>query len=215
MNPLIVFTHIPKTAGSSFRYAAEHYFGSEKTMFDYASKARITNPLVREWVHEKQDLEGFARVVNDGGYRILAGHFARDKYAEVFPDAAYVCWIREPVAQVWSHYRHFRRNNGFDGSFRSFYATPRFRNLQSRLIGPDPDNMAFIGLTEHYVACLQKFNQQFSTRLQVRHANTAPATGESEAGPSDEDIARIRALNAKDIALYEAVEKRYQFQPSQ
>lgn len=208
MNPLIIFTHIPKTAGTSFYREAEHYFGSERTLFDYDLKARRTSQLVRDLVYEKRDLGRFAQEVQRGDYCFLGGHISREKYARVFPDAAYVCWIREPAAQLWSHYRHHRQHRGFTDSFESFYNSPRYRDLQTRFIGTDLDRMAFIGITEEYGVCLQQFNEQFSLDFKERRANRGVKTDDEDLGPDEETRSRVRALNARDTALYESVAQR-------
>lgn len=209
MNPLIIFTHIPKTAGSSFRNEAEHCFGSDKTVYDYQPMSMLTSSLVREWVFDRQDMEGFAKAVERGGCRFLTGHFPRAKYAEVFPDAAFVSWVREPVAQVWSLYRHFCRHHDYDRDLETFCTDPRFRNLQTRRVGPNPETMAFIGITEAYGQSLQRFNDIFSLNFRERRANTSPDSDLAACELPRDVQDRIRSLNAKDMALYEQVKQSY------
>lgn len=209
VNPLIVFTHIPKTAGSSFRHEAERCFGPEKMLFDYGPAAKLSSPLVREWVFEREDLEGFTNAVHEGGFRFLSGHFPLKKYAAVFPKAAFVCWVREPVARVWSNYRHLYRHDRFDQDLESFYKAPKHCNVQSRMIGKDPDRMAFIGITERYAESLERFNQQFSLDFGERRANRAPDADVPEPEPTEEVKQRIRSFNAEDVALYDNVRQRF------
>ena len=51
----LFFIHISKTAGSSFRVAAERYFGKEHVFYDYGPKANETNPDIRTLDYEKRD----------------------------------------------------------------------------------------------------------------------------------------------------------------
>ena len=50
-----VFIHIPKTAGTSFRVAAENHLGKGRTVRDYGSKAPYTSPLTESQYYTTQD----------------------------------------------------------------------------------------------------------------------------------------------------------------
>ncbi len=201
MPSLIVFVHIPKTAGSSFRLAAERHYGPEALLFDYGPEAAQTSPLVKHWIYVRQEPEGFREAVASGPYRFLSGHFNREKYADL-PGARLVTWMREPVDRLWSSYRHWRRHQGFTGSFSDFLDQPRRQNQQARILGDRLDGLSFVGLTERYASDLEVFNAAFGAQLWMLRANEAPS--DPTTGPSDEEVARARALNDRDLALYEA-----------
>lgn len=204
MPSLIVFVHIPKTAGSSFRLAAERHFGPEALLFDYGGEAAQTSPLVKHWIYERRDAEGFREAVASGPFRFLSGHFNRDKYASL-SDARLVTWMREPVDRLWSSYRHWRRHQGFTGSFSDFLEQPRRQNQQARILGDRLDGLSFVGLTERYASDLEDFNAAFGTAFWMLRANEAPAGDEDR--PSAEEVALARTLNDRDRALYEAANK--------
>ena len=201
MPSLIVFVHIPKTAGSSFRLAAERHYGPEALLFDYGPEAAQTSPLVRHWIYERREPEGLREAVASGPYRFLSGHFNRDKYADL-PGARTVTWMREPVDRLWSSFRHWRRHQGFTGSFGDFLEQPRRQNQQARILGDRLEGLAFVGLTERYASDLEVFNAAFGTAFWMLRANEAP-TGQ-DVRPGEEEIARARVLNDRDLALYEA-----------
>lgn len=200
MSSLIVFVHIPKTAGSSFRLAAERHFGAEALLFDYGAEAAQTSPLVRRWMYERQDPEGFRRAVAGRPYRFLSGHFNRSKYAGL-AGARMVTWMRDPVDRLWSSYRHWCRNHGFSGSFGEFIEEPRRQNQQARVLGESLEGLSFVGLTERFASDLDRFNARFGTAFWVLRANEAPP-GDG-AHPSAEEVARARSLNVRDQALYD------------
>lgn len=201
---MIVFVHIPKTAGSSFRLAAERYFGQDALLFDYGAEAAQTSDLVRHWIYEKQDPEGFRRALSLQPCRFFCGHFNRDKYAEL-PGARLVTWLRDPVDRLWSSYGHWRRHEEFDGSFREFLEQPRRQNQQARILGGSLEGLSFVGLTERYASDLDAFNDAFGTQFWMLRANEAPPG--DNARPSDEDVARARVLNDRDQALFEAAQR--------
>lgn len=208
MKPLIVLVHIPKTGGTSLRVAAEHYFGPKRMLYDYGTGAKLTSDLVRKWVYDQKDLEGFARVAAENGFCFLSGHFHLDKYFGVIPGARFVSWIRQPVARIWSAYRHFSMHLGFDGSFQEFYSTPRFQNQQSRFLGKQLDQLEFIGITERFGASLRRFNRQFEVKFKQHRSNTTP-TSDVSGVPGPKDLEAIAALNQEDMQLYHAIEKNF------
>jgi hypothetical protein len=205
MNALIVLIHIPKTGGTSLRVAAERYFGAGAMLYDYGTEARLTSDLVREWVYEREDLAGFATAAAEQRFRFLSGHFPLDKYVETFPDAHFVSWIRQPAARIWSAYRHFVRDNGYQGTFREFYSMGRFQNQQSRLLQRHRHRLEFVGITERFAPSLARFNRQFGVRLRQHAANRSP--GDDLHEPSTLDLQELEMLNADDIKLYRSFER--------
>ncbi len=202
MDPLLVHVHIPKTGGTSLRHAMDRHFGPERSLYDYNTQAKLTSPLVVEWMYEKQDPAGFAEAVRDGQYRVLTGHFPLGKYLTVFPDARFVTWVREPVARLWSAFRHYTRHHGYTRTFQDFYREPRFINQQSRMLSAAPDRVAFIGVTERYGESLRGLRDRLGIELSERQSNLSPEVAAEETPPTAGDIEVIRQLNAEDVALY-------------
>jgi hypothetical protein len=202
MDSLIVHVHIPKTGGTSLRHAMDRHFGQERSLYDYGTQAKLTSPLVIDWIYEKQDPEGFAKAVRADGYRVLSGHFPLGKYLGVLPDARFVTWMREPVARLWSAYRHYRRHHGYTKDFQHFYREPRFVNQQSRMLSAAPERLTFIGVTERYGASLEALRDRLGIELAERRANKSPKTQEGESPPTSGDVEAIHELNADDVALH-------------
>ena len=64
----LFFIHISKTAGSSFRVAAERYFGKEHVFYDYGPKANETNPdipLYESVAYLKGYIKGMEKAYDD------------------------------------------------------------------------------------------------------------------------------------------------------
>jgi len=181
--------------------AAEHYFGSRRMLYDYGPKARLTSRLVKKWIYKRKDFDGFNKVVSEGEYRFLSGHFPLNKYYTTLQNAAFISWIREPFSRLWSAYRHYHKHYGFKGSFEEFYSEPRFSNQQSHLLNGDLDKLDFVGVTEHFKASLLQLNEQFEVNFVQHKANKTRS--KLSCSPQEEDLAVIREKNLRDQALYE------------
>ena len=203
MDPLIILIHIPKTAGTSIRVAAELYFTPSRVLYDYGPDARQTSCLVREFIYQRQDYTGFAEAVEEQGFRFFCGHFPLSRYREVFPNARFCSWLREPAERLWSAWRYAVKQDGYAGSFADFYEKPGRRDRMCKMLGQDASELDFVGSTEDFTHSLERFNQLFKVNFRQYRANENEATAGGRI--SEEDARRVRALNEKDCALYRSV----------
>ena len=65
------FIHIPKTAGTSFRKAAEEYYGLERICYDYAPHSGETSKIVIQEVYENKDNFSFLKKLNDNSIEFV------------------------------------------------------------------------------------------------------------------------------------------------
>ena len=198
----IIYLHIPKTAGTSFRLSAEQYFGPEQVLNDYGEKSPNTSDDIRNSVYDSND----TKALRASGLRknFLTGHFALAKYREIFPDSPVVTFFRDPVDRVISEYFHFSSHYNFEGSLRDFYTKSHFQNRQAHaLSGALPTDLDYFGITEQYDKSLQMFNRRYSTNFPMAKLNTGRYQGGTQELASAEEIAEIEALNQRDIELYD------------
>ena len=74
-NDHILFVHIPKTAGTSFRIAAQEYFGKKNTFYDYSSKSDETSKEIIDTVYSAKDPYKFYSMLSKHEHSFLSGHF--------------------------------------------------------------------------------------------------------------------------------------------
>lgn len=201
MQDPLIYLHIPKTAGTSFRVSAEEYFGETNVLRDYGADSTNTSIDIIESFYDDEDLN----ILRERGLRkkFLCGHFALPRYREVFPDSPVVTFFRDPVKRVVSEFVHFTNHYDYKGTLEEFYRNPNFQNRQHHSLGgAKPTDLDFYGLTEEYEKSIKLFNKRYSTELTVSNLNVGSYGPGSVLKPSAEQIEEIAHLNQADIALY-------------
>ena len=199
MRPLI-FVHIPKTAGTSFRVAAEAWFGKRHLLYDYGGQARRTSSLFRRVesgsISWPQALEKIKRA------RFVTGHFPAQRYLSAFGPEHFCTFVRDPVERAVSQYFHHKQSLGYAEGIEAFIEDVRFHDQQHRLLAGLPlERIGFVGVTDAYADSLAVFNASFGTSLQVEFRNQRESSADTEP-PSPDLVSRIQELNARDLKLY-------------
>lgn len=177
---------MPKTAGTSFRFALQESFG-ERVLFDYGNdKPLITSPEQEaERLAHRRDIVGKWPQLKHR-YDIIHGHFRADKYMVEGDKPKIATFLREPAARALSFYRHFMRHpepttplairaREQKMDFRTFAEQPEVVNFYALFLdGVAVEDFSFIGITERYVESVSLFNRMFETQLQVKAVNQAP-----------------------------------------
>ncbi|WP_194945001.1 sulfotransferase family 2 domain-containing protein [Shewanella sp. TC10] len=169
--------HIPKTAGTSLRFALEKGMGLNKVQYAYK--------------------ETFASELNKGNCvwcppsaKLLHGHFKYHPNQDViYPNARKMIWLREPSERAWSLFNHWlnvKNSVQFEIIRDEFLCDKRFAAdkhlLFNHLIqetrfekqfgcnsfytnGLSHDNYDFIGRTEHYAEDINKLAERLKMQL--------------------------------------------------
>jgi len=198
--------HIPKTAGTSLRWALNKHFVESEVIRDYGPDAPETSDVVREHIYGASKSGGadeLIRVISADNTKILIGHFWLPKYARYFDPRDIIAFVREPLVRTCSEYCHRKENRTFSGTLAQFMQMPGYQNLQSRYLkGVSNDSM--IGITEDYRESLYRINSVFGWKLRVRKKNVARNKGGQ--GFADNLSVQERSLfykiNQQDIEFY-------------
>lgn len=216
---LMVFLHIPKTAGTTLRLIlASHPLLSVRLMRGHrALKEAVT-----------EDPSFMAATVSR--HDVLMGHFVYDRtiYGSLGERVLIVALIRDPVARAISHFRHVRRTPGHplhdalrDLSFdEAFVSHDRFRqqvsNNQVRVLCRDTNLAALLDVTRAHRMILGRIDrfEAFLVHLETSFGLKLPRLKERNVAPSTEplptiapaSLAALCAANAADRALYEKVD---------
>jgi hypothetical protein len=206
--PVIVFLHIPKTAGTTFRLILESNFGISACHTNQTKRAPF----------RQSDLD-FARKFFPR-LRALAGHTLVDPLRLSLPGAFYMTFLREPIQRVVSHYQDTAVRGGSMATFEeSLQKRDRFENLAVKRLagGRDLDKAKraleqfhFVGFTEKFDLSLRVFDRLSPYRLDLRYKRRIVArdnTIKQQLLSDPRMVDMAREFNQLDLALYEFAEK--------
>ncbi len=201
---MIVFLHIPKTAGSTFQFILENTFGISACHSNHTKR-----PIFRQ-----DDFE-FARKFFPR-MKSLAGHNLLDPLALNLPGAFHMTFLREPIARVFSHYQDTILTGSQTWTFEEFMRQSDFaENLHVRFMAGERnldkakkylERCSFVGLTEKFDLSLHLLKKLSPLPLNLNYKRRRTAATNTIRQPVASDprwIELARKHNELDLALYE------------
>lgn len=200
---MLLFLHIPKTAGSSFRFILENTFGLSHCHAGHTKRSVFTQADLR-----------FAQRFFPG-LRSIAGHNLVDPLRLTVPQPFYMTFLREPVSRAISHYQdtvlrgenrqtfeeYLRENRGLENLHVKLMAGERNLDKAKRFLA----RCDIVGLTEKFNLSLHVLQRLCPEQLNLSYRKKVVAKDNSirksiESDPRLLDIAREH--NRLDLELY-------------
>lgn len=199
----LVFVHVPKTAGTSFRLGLDEAVGREYVCRDYGAGNPETSAIVNHCVYEKSDFWEFKKQFADSGYRFITGHFGAQRYLPVFPTGNMITFLRDPLQRAVSEYHHLVKHAGYEHSLEHYYRSPEFINRQHNMFRGVPwVALGFIGITELYKESLELLEHSFGLDIPQLQSNTGRDNWREPYQLTEEQDNEFRKLNAADFRFY-------------
>ncbi|MEA3491829.1 MAG: sulfotransferase family 2 domain-containing protein [Campylobacterota bacterium] len=205
-NQHLLFIHIPKTAGTSFRLAAKDFYGEENIFFDYSPDSVETSSEILDSIYIKKDPYELYRELTKKPLSFLSGHFPEKKYMMFYEATNIISFVRDPVKQVVSHYNHHIKYLDYKKEFYDFINDARFQNIQSRLLSRRNIGMyGFLGVTDQYDKSIEIFNAVYQANLLSIYENRSDNSTVNAEEIDKNIIDLIYRFNEEDIKFYKSV----------
>lgn len=221
MSVELLSVHVPKTGGTAFGEVLETVYGAGRihTVYPRASDALLAPSHEQEemWLADSLEL---CRRRNDAP-RVVHGHFQLTVYADRFPNARKIAWLRHPVDRLISAYYWWRmrdlvpvsnpvRRAVRDGRLEllDFVQAPAMRDqVTMRFLGdPAGRGLAFIGILERFDEDLERLRALLDwPPLAARRSNVNESREYLARSVNDDVRSEIATLNPADMELYDAV----------
>lgn len=236
IDPVIIFLHVPKTAGCTVGYILKQQY-----------------PLVKDYIfHKLEDIDDF-RILDDqtrNTFNIISGIFQFGIHHYINRDSIYFTFLRDPFERTISKYFHFlcdRINPYFECmvnnkmNLKEFVATncnglrPTLDNGQVRLISGVPfslqkkvsrqmldiakenleKHISVVGLNEKFDETLLILQKEFNWNFDPFYIKQNVTRHRAQVNDIDTDTLKvIKEKNEYDIELYEYAKELFEVQMS-
>ena len=212
-NEMWLVIHIPKTAGTSLRWALEKQFGQSQVVRDYGPASKHSSEIVQKYLFEELQSSASAELIkemSDRGSKVLTGHFPLKRYARFFEPKNIITFVRNPLVRTCSEYLHTTNNETFEGSLSEFIQRPGHQNLQTRFLEGISEK-SLIGITEKYHESLKLINAATQWNILTRKKNIGRGGGGRKlAGNlSTHELDLFYRMNQNDLELYQKAKQRF------
>lgn len=201
---MLIFLHIPKTAGTTFQYILENSLGMTHCHLGHLGKEVV----------DQRDID-FTRKMFPW-LRSIAGENLVDPLHVSVPDPFYITFLRDPVARVFSHYQDDVLRGGKKIPFEEMLLKDDVltnKSVKSLAGSEDLDRAKmvlekfhFVGLTERFDLSLHILQKICPIRLNYNYKRKVTARDNSIKKSLENDsriVDMVREKNKLAIQLHE------------
>jgi hypothetical protein len=163
---VIIFTHIPKTAGTSFKTLLRANYG-----IHCVEANKVKRPLFTD-----QDLRFASKVFF--GIRAVVGHNLANPTEHLSREGmVFVTFLRQPLDRCLSHYQDRVVRTGLKMNFEQWIGMEENQNIMVRFIAGSPnlarakrvlkEQFQFVGFTERFEESLKMLNALLERPLEL------------------------------------------------
>lgn len=213
---MLIFVHIPKTAGTSFKGLLNQiYAPSETIIIDSSEWYKNTN---YSKITNRNGLPGSQQIQPSSQIKYIVGHFNADRFINLYPDAAYITWVRDPIQRLISNYNYYLRGGVYYGQmtdqkrkydiidFETYCTHKHNINTMSQQINLPLSKFKFIGIAEHYEEEIKRFKKVTGIDIteDSNYANVNPDKKNVKESYkiTEEQKQKLIALHDQDYKLY-------------
>ena len=166
---MLIFVHIPKTAGTSFKGLLKQVYKPSETIVidsDNWHRAGMFNQV------DRSGLPGSVATKPSSNIKCIIGHFDANRFINDYPDATFVTWVRDPIQRLISQHNYYMRlgtshygtinteKRKYDIIDLKTYCTHK-RNINSmrQQINIPLNGFKFIGIAEKYEQEIIRFKK--------------------------------------------------------
>lgn len=211
---MLIFVHIPKTAGTSFKSLLNQVYPSSDTIIiDSENWHRDTFKSFN-----RSSLPGAQQVQPSSNIKYIVGHFNANHFIDLYPNATYITWVRDPIQRLCSSYNYYLRLGSRYGVIsnekRSYdmvdfetYMTHKLNiNSMCQQINIPLDRFKFVGIVEKYEEEIERFKKITNINIinDYSYANINPEKKNvKENYPiTDSFREKLMTIHANDYKLY-------------
>jgi len=202
---MIIFSHIPKTAGTTFKTILRNNYGS----------SHVEANKIKRAVYTQRDLEFAQRVFFR--IRAISGHNLSDPVRNLEAGGAQMFTIlRQPVMRCASHYQDNVLRQNYKMSFREWIRLEKNQNVMVKNIaGSDDleraktllkDHYLFVGFTERFEESLKLLNLLLEEPLELQYRTSIVASSnqiKKDLLQDKESVELMETHNRLDQQLYD------------
>ena len=178
---MLIFLHIPKCGGKSLRRSLVDSYGSENISLYYNNPLRKYKKNQFFPLHVFQGLRLLKPRKLPLESDVVYGHFCLNDFKSVLKTPHNFCaaFFRDPIELIGSYifYSHQKQAGNEevyieDIDFIKYVEDHKLQHFYRSFLGDfQPQDLDFIGITEHYADSLNLFNEKFGANLTINFAN--------------------------------------------